>query len=607
MGLIPESTIEEVLDRADIVDTVRRYVALEKAGNSYKGLCPFHDDHDPSLKVHPGKQIYKCFACGAGGNSIKFVMEMEGWSFPEAVRHIAERYGVEVPDQDPEAAERARKRRNRKKRYFAVMKAAGEFYRSNLWGERGRAARMYLRERDIGEETAREFGLGYAPDGWEHLLGYLSEQGFDAEQAEAAGLALARSSSPGHYDRFRHRIVFPVIDIWRNIRAFGGRTLAADDDTPKYMNSPETLFYTKGEHLYGLHAAKQHFHDGEFAVLVEGNFDVLALHAAGIRTAVAPMGTSLTAEQAQLLARYTRTAVVAFDGDEAGADATRRCLPALQSAGLEGRVIRFDEMDDPDTFVRREGEEALREKFDSAPPLVKWAIDYVLASPGAPVERKIGSLERAAEILNEVEDESIRQEYIRDISRRLETPRLDSNPGDVVRDLLDEPNAPGSARQALERSDGPLELDSAEASILSVLLERPEWVEHFLEGDYDIMLASEQLAEFLKRLHDHYGTHGDVQLDLLLEQIDAPRMRATVVDAVEDDIEADESRQLGFYRDCLRTIQRQYAERGIREIERQMDDLNFLEDREELEQLNGELRKFQQLKNRSVNVPSASL
>jgi len=606
MGLIPESVIEEVLDRADIVDTVRRYVALDKSGKSYKGLCPFHDDHDPSLKVHPGKQIYKCFACGAGGNSIGFVMEMEGWSFPEAVRQLGERYGVDLPDQDPEAAERARERRDRKNRYFEIMKAAGDFYRSNLRSEQGRAARMYLEERDIDEETAREFGLGYAPDGWEHLLGHLSDQGIDAQEVEAAGLALERSSSPGHYDRFRHRIVFPVVDIWRNIRAFGGRTMADDDDTPKYMNSPETPFYTKGEHLYGLHVAKKHFQNAGYALVVEGNFDVLALHAAGIRTAVAPMGTALTAEQADLLSRYTRTVVVAFDGDDAGADATHRCLPALQEAGLEGRVIRFDETDDPDSFVRREGDDALDEKVDDATPIVTWALESVLARAGAPVEQKITSLERAADILDDVENDSVREECIQDISRRLEIRRLDSDPEEVLQKFLEDPEAARETREALAHSGEPLDLESAEASLLSVLLEQPEWTDHFLESGYDIMLASEQLAEFLKRLHRHVERHDAIKLDLLLEQIDGARMRETVVEAVDETIDADESQQLGFYRDCLRTIQQKYAERGIRRIERRMDDLNFREDREEFEKLNGKLRKFQQLKQRSVSSPTGN-
>lgn len=597
MGLIPESVIEEVLARADIVDTVRRYVRLKKAGKSFKALCPFHDDHDPSLKVHPGKQIYKCFACGAGGNSIGFVMEMEGWSFPETIRHLAERHGVEVPDEDPEAARRARERRDKKTRYFETMATAAEFFHERLWSDQGRTAREYLEERGIDAETAREFGLGYAPDGWENLLGHLASNDIDGEQAADAGLALARSSSPGHYDRFRNRIVFPVVDIWRNIRAFGGRTLSDDDDVPKYMNSPETPFYTKGEHLYGLHVAKKHFQNDDFALLVEGNFDVLALHAAGFRTALAPMGTALTERQAELLARYTRTVVVAFDGDEAGADATKRCLPALQAAGLEGRVIRFDDSDDPDSFVRREGSEALRTKIENAQPIVGWSLDGALVDDGAPVESKVSALERAAEILNDIENEVVWNHYAEEISRR-----LDIKP-ELLEEYLRRPGRRSRAKEAVERAHRPLELDSAEASLLSVLLERPEWVEHFLEGEYDIMLASEELARFLERLDAHYREHGELKTALLLEQIDGARLRETVVDALEDDVDTEDSTRLTIYQDCIRRVQRKYAERGINAIEHRMNELNFREDRDEIEKLNDQLQKFKELKNPSVSRP----
>jgi DNA primase len=601
MGLIPETVIEEVLGRADIVDTVRHYVSLEQAGKNWKGLCPFHDDHDPSLKVHPGKQIYKCFACGAGGNAIKFLMEIEGWSFPEAVEHLADRHGVEMPDQDPEERERARERRERKKAYFRIMELAGDFFGSNLWDEQaGSEARAYLEQRGIDDETAREFGLGYAPDGWEHLLGHLHDHDVDGEQAEAAGLALARNNSPGHYDRFRDRIVFPVVDIWNKIRAFGGRTLKDDDDTPKYMNSPETPFYTKGEELYGLHVAKKYFQHTDFALLVEGNFDVIALHAAGFRTAVAPMGTALTERQAELLARYTTRVVVAFDGDQAGKKATEECMPALREAGLDGRVIRFDDDDDPDSFIRREGKVALRAKIDDADPIVGWAIDNVLVDDTEPVENRVAALEEAADILVEVEDDVIWNHYAGEISRRL------SIEPEMLQKYLRRPDtSENEVREAVAESTQPLELDPAEASLFAVLMDHPDWIEHFVESDYEIMLASQELADLIHRLHDHYQDHDGVQTALFLEQIDEPTLNETVVELM-DDPARDGSNDLSFYQDCVRTIQRKYAERGIRDIESQIDELSFEHDREKLKQLNDQLKKFMQLKNESVDTPPAN-
>ncbi len=598
MGLIPETVIEEVLGRADIVDTVRHYVSLEQAGKNWKGLCPFHDDHDPSLKVHPGKQIYKCFACGAGGNAIKFLMEIEGWSFPEAVEHLADRHGVEMPDQDPEERRRARKRREKKKAYFRVMQLAGEFYEENLWDEQtGREARGYLQQRGIDDKTAREFGLGYARDGWEYLLGHLHDHGVDGEQAEAAGLALARNNSPGHYDRFRDRIVFPVVDIWNKIRAFGGRTLKDDDETPKYMNSPETPFYTKGEELYGLHVAKSYFQHTDFALLVEGNFDVIALHAAGFQTAVAPMGTALTERQAELLSRYTRRVVVAFDGDEAGRKATRECMPALREAGLDGRVIRFDGDDDPDSFVRREGEAALRQKIDGADPIVGWALDSVLVDDTAPVETRVEAIERAAEILDEVDDEVVWNHYASEISRRLSV-----EPEHLEQYLRRPGAARAKVREANAASSQALDLHPAEASLFAVLMDHPDWIEHFVDGDYDIMLASERLAQLVDDLHAHYREKGEVQTALFLEQIDHPAVRETVVELM-DDPTRDGSNDLRFYHDCLQRIQHKYAERGIRHVESRMDEVSLEDDREQFEQLHAQWEKFRDLKNESVETP----
>jgi DNA primase len=593
MGLIPEETIEEVLQRAEIVDVVRQYVALKKAGKSFKGLCPFHDDHDPSLKVHPGKQIYKCFACGAGGNAIGFVMEMEGWSFPEAVRKLADQYGVEVPEQDPEAAERARKKRRSRDRYFEITGMAAEFFENNLWSDAGKAARMYLKERGIDAETARDFDLGYAPDGWENLLGYLHNQGVEAKTAEKAGLVRSRSNSPGHYDRFRHRIVFPVVDIWNNVRAFGGRTLSQEDDVPKYLNSPETAFYTKGEHLYGLHVAKQHFGSTDYALLVEGNFDVIALHAAGFRTAVAPMGTALTPDQADLLSRYAQKVIVAFDGDEAGAKATRECIPALQQAGLEGRVIRFDAADDPDTFVRDRGPEALADKIERADALVGWAINQIVApAQGDDVERKLTALDEVSEILEEVENRVAWDHYVQDISRQLNLkPKL------MRRYLKAPPGRRRAAKKKVVQAHQPRELDKVEHGMLIVLLDRPEWIDDFLDEEYDELLRDRQLAEFLRLADSHYQEHGELAEALLLEQIDDPQLRTTVARAFDPEDTGYDSAQAGqWYQDCVHTLQRRWATRMLEEIQSELERLDFVDQRDRFKELTEQQQEIAQFR-----------
>ena len=299
MALIPEDIVADVLARTDIISTVQRYVSLKKAGSNFKGLCPFHSEKTPSFNVHPAKGIYKCFGCGKGGNAIGFLMEMEGWNFPETVRHLAKIHGIEIPDtRDEKSEERERGR----KIYLDIMNRARTFFEDNLWSDAGRAAQFYLKERDIDEETARAFGLGYAPDSWDAMLTFLSKAQIPPNWAERAGLVLQRNNGSGYYDRFRHRITFPIVDIWNNTLAFGGRVIAPDDQ-PKYINSPETPYYTKGRHLYGLSASKSYIQKSEYAVMVEGNFDVISLHAHGVKNVVAPMGTALTETQTKLLGR----------------------------------------------------------------------------------------------------------------------------------------------------------------------------------------------------------------------------------------------------------------------------------------------------------------
>jgi DNA primase len=600
VGLIPESTIEQVLARADIVDVVRRYVSLEKSGKNWKGLCPFHDDHDPSLKVHEGKGIYKCFACGAGGNAIGFIMELEGWSFPEAVRHLADQYGVEMPDQDPEEAERQKKRRNRKQQYFHILETAGEFYESNLWGPAGDSARHYLEERGIDEETARAFQLGYAPQGWENLLDHLADQvGISAEAAEWAGLAL--EGNHGYYDRFRHRIVFPIVDIWNHVRGFGGRILAADSDAPKYMNSPETEFYTKSDILYGLDVAKQHFGEDDYALLVEGNFDVIALHAAGFHTTVAPMGTALTDKQAELLGRYTKRVVIAFDGDDAGEDATRSCLSALEAAGLEGRVVRFEEWDDPDSFVRREGPAALQAKIENASPLIEWTINRTLdgddeggsVTGGSPIEQRMNALDSLTSVFGDISRSNVWRSYVEQIASRFELEAqqvanfLEDHGGETSRQQV---------RQSLQQAHEPPALRKAEFGILVILLHKPEWLSDFLADDYDNLLGHEGLASFVQTMRDHYQQHDALKESVLIQAINDPGFRQTVLEAMDPDEAYAPTEPAQMYNDYIRSLKKQWAERMLRQIQQRLDQLDFSEDRDEFERLERQRRELASLK-----------
>ncbi len=594
MGLIPEPVIDEVVGRADIVRTVQDYVSLKKAGANYKGLCPFHDENTPSFFVHPGKRIFKCFGCGVGGNVISFLMEIEGLSFPAAVRQLAERNGVEIPDEDPEAAERARKKRKGKKLYYQIMDLARSFYEQNLWSEAGAAARHYLKEREIDEQTARAFGLGYAPDGWQNLLDHLAENGVEGKLAERAGLAMARNNSNGHYDRFRHRIVFPVVDIWDHTLAFGGRTIAANDDAPKYINSPETRFYTKGKQLYGLNNAKQAIQKSGYALLVEGNFDVISLHAQGFETAIAPMGTAVTAEQAELLSRYCDRVVIAFDGDSAGEDATVRCLSSFSDTGLEALVIRFDELEDPDTFVRRYGEGALSEKIEAAQPLVGWALDRVLIpAQGKSVERKLNTLEEAGELLAHVSDRVAWEHYAQHIANKLSIEER------LLTEYLKRPEkARQQVRQQVVQTHEPLRLDAIEYGLLELLLDNPGWIDSFLADELHNMLSSEELVDLLQLAHQQHEAHGDdFESASLLQKIDNRAFRNTVADALMDREQLSEAtRTDDEYHNLVRSLKIRWSTRTIEELTSELDRLDFASQRDEYERVYRQLKQIEDFK-----------
>ncbi len=317
MPLIPEEKIAEIRDRTDIVQVVGEYVSLRRSGVNHKGLCPFHAEKSPSFNVNAQKQIYHCFGCGKSGDVFRFLMEHDGTPFLDVVRELGKRAGVELPEPErsPQAREAQRRAEGDRARMLRLNQLVCDFFRSELAGPRGDRGRAYVEKRKIGSAVRESFLLGYAPPGWDGLVRYLEAKRVPAELAERAGLIRARESSKvapdappskaTHFDLFRDRVMFPLINPQGEVIAFGGRTLETDEKIPKYINSPETILYKKGENLYGLHAAKAAIRKAGRAILVEGNFDVLMMHEKGLEETVAPMGTALTAAQVHLLHRYS--------------------------------------------------------------------------------------------------------------------------------------------------------------------------------------------------------------------------------------------------------------------------------------------------------------
>jgi DNA primase len=416
---IPDTTITQIRRTADIVDVVSESVHLRKAGKDFSGLCPFHSEKTPSFSVSPDKQLFYCFGCGEGGDVFHFVMRREGFPFAEAVRFLARRCGIEIGDRAPSPEEAEKAREQERTRW--ILREAADWFRKQLVGApEGRPARAYLDRRGVNSEMRERFALGYAPDAWDRLLAHLGKAGVPAEVVERAGLALPRKSGTGHYDRFRGRVVFPIMDGRGSVVAFGGRVLGAEK--PKYLNSPETDLFRKREALYGQHAARRSARETGVAFVVEGYLDVITLHQFGIANAVATLGTALTAGHVRLLRSMTERAVLVFDADEAGLRAAERSVPVFAKAQMPASVLLLEPGTDPDAFVRERGADAFRERAEAAPEGIPFLADRFLSRYGDTVAGKARAAAELAPVLSGVADPVARPLYVSEVAARLGAP-----------------------------------------------------------------------------------------------------------------------------------------------------------------------------------------
>ena len=355
----PDEIVEEVRMKNDIVDVVSGYVKIQKKGSSYFGLCPFHNEKSPSFSVSPSRQMYYCFGCGAGGNVFTFVMEYENYSFPEAIKHLAQKAGVSLPE--AEYSEEMKKREGKRSRLLEVNKEAAKYFFYQLRSEKGEGGYAYLKKRQLSDETIKKFGLGFANVTSNDLVKYLKSKGFEDKLIQEAGLA-SFDEKYGMHDKFWNRVMFPIQDINHRVIGFGGRVMG--DAKPKYLNSPETMIFDKSRNLYGLNYARTSRKNN--VILCEGYMDVIAMHQAGFTQAVASLGTAFTEGQASLLKRYTEEVILAYDSDGAGTTAALRAIGILKEAGLTGKVLNLEPYKDPDEFIKNMGTEAFEERMKAA-------------------------------------------------------------------------------------------------------------------------------------------------------------------------------------------------------------------------------------------------
>jgi DNA primase len=533
--VIPEEKIAEIRERTDIVALVQEYVPLKRVGASFKGLCPFHSEKTPSFYVHPARQFYHCFGCQASGDAIRFFMQVDGRSFPEAARLLAERAGVEIPALDAREEAEHKRARAYEERLVAIMDAAAGFYVHMLKSHPlASMAREELLRRGIRDETAKDFRLGYAPHGWDALARFLADKGHATEDAEKVGLLLERRSGGGHYDRFRHRLLFPITDMKGRIVAFSGRILDPPPDEPlesrtepgaKYVNSPESPLYKKGEILFGLHEGRVAVRREGWLLVCEGNFDLLALHQAGFENAVAPMGTALTESHAKLIKRFADRAVLLFDGDRAGKKAVRAAAPLLAKANIAAKVVTLPPGDDPDTYLRAHGSEALRKLVDVAPGILEHLIDDAAADAGGDASEKAAAIGGLAPMLATVENPVERRLYVERVARKfgisdvsvvreqlnraLRMSRSERRRGEIERRPRRE--APASPRR--------FEVPSLEGELFGAILDNPELFATTEAADLERLLTSEELRGIFRAAAGMVEARGVVDATALLDEV----------------------------------------------------------------------------------------
>lgn len=407
-----DDLVEEIRMKNDIVDVISGYVKLTRKGSSYFGLCPFHNEKSPSFSVSPGKQMYYCFGCGAGGNVFTFLMEYENFTFVEALKFLAERAGIELPQM--EYSKEAKEQADLKNTLLEINKKAAKFYYYQLRTERGRAGYEYLKNRGLSDETIQKFGLGYSDKYGNLLYRYLKEQGYSDEILRQSGLFNA-DEVHGMQDKFWNRVIFPIMDANSRVIGFGGRVMG--DGKPKYLNSPETKIFDKSRNLYGLHVARSSRRKN--LIICEGYMDVISMHQAGFQNAVASLGTALTSLQASLMKRYTDEVLVIYDSDEAGVKAALRAIPLLKGVGLTAKVVNLRPYKDPDEFIRNEGCEAFEKRLEEAENSFLYEIrmreqNYDLSDP----QGRTDFLHDAAARLVAIEDEIERNSYTEAIARK---------------------------------------------------------------------------------------------------------------------------------------------------------------------------------------------
>jgi DNA primase len=577
MSMIPDDKVQEVRERASVLDVVSDYVSLRKSGANYLGLCPFHGEKTPSFNVNPARAIFHCFGCGVGGNVFSFIMKMEGLAFPEAIRFLAKRVGVTIEDRPPSADEK--RRLDEKEALYRITDLAVRFYRRILTEDpAGETGRAYLERRGVNGETSETYRLGFAPDRWDALARHLEQKKAPLDIAEKLGLVRKREGG-GYYDLFRNRLLFTIADPYGKPVGFGGRVL--DDSLPKYINSPESPIYHKSETLFGIDIAKPQMREQGEAIFVEGYFDHLALFQAGVRNVVATCGTALTGGHLKLIRRYADKVYTLFDSDSAGKKATFRAMELFLEGGIPACVVELPAGEDPDSFIGKEGRHSFAERLANARPIFDYFIRDTINA------RDTGSVEGKSEVLSEIlprirmiEDRMQRNLYVAEISRL-----LGINENDLRKEV-------GLERLAKVVQPMPVKTkksaSNAEELLLALMGKYPEVARRV--RDYGVgRLFPAGLLSVAEAILTQIGFSGETNWADILEQVESVEERNRLSALFIDDRHLDEIDAQKAFEQCRQTRERALLKEHnskalIREMagldsdsERYMEILNILE------------------------------
>jgi len=587
-----EELISEIIEKNDIVDVISQYMNLKKSGRNYVGLCPFHSEKTPSFNVSPDKQLFYCFGCGVGGNVSTFIQKIEKLNYPESLAFLAERAGIELK---VAPNEKEKEKSRRKKLLYKINREAARFFYNNLKIQS--PAIKYLKDRGLSIDTIRKFGLGYSLDSWDSLKKYLAAKGISPELVCSAGLLVKKNNSDDYYDRFRNRIMFPIIDLKGNVIAFGGRVM--DDSKPKYLNSPETEIYSKGSNIYGLNLVKN-IKDLKNIIVVEGYMDAISLHQYGINNVVASLGTAFTENQARLLKRYANEIIIAYDSDAAGQAATLKGLAILEKEGCNVKVIRLPKGKDPDEFVRQEGLEAFNDLIEKSMSLIDYKIYNLKQNTDITnIEGRVRFIKQLASILIGLDSPAEIDAYIKKYSKEMQISEMAIY--DELNKIKKRYTSGNSRNNILDRNsitnNGNKTISGelvAEIKLLNICIQdknRAENIFNQIKPDYFTSTINKKIAEIinLKIKEGKMISAGEIIIHLENEEDVKKAAEILSIEMTDNDLKLVDS--------YIDKLYQAHIQKRIEELTKKMNEYYEIGDKDKSNELFKEIMELQKKKN----------